>query len=105
MATRENQAGTGERGTRTGSDPGARPRAGSVTNPQTGGVMVASPAPDRRKMIKALTDQGHSMNYAAQFVDEHLEKEKTLGTIYTDPATGYVMRVKEGAAADTETEA
>lgn len=61
---------------------------------------IPYPAPDRRDLIKAMTDHGSNANYAAHFADRMLEKEQALGVIHRDPVTGYTTRVKPADAGD-----
>lgn len=74
--------------------------AKTVTCPQCGTTMVASAPADRRSIVKNMVEGGHSVRYAGNVADSTVEKEESLGVVYTCPRCRYIMRVKDEASND-----
>jgi hypothetical protein len=70
---------------------------GGVTCPQDGTPMIAHPVPDERTLLTDMVKRGSQTAYAANVAASMREKEDAAGVVYTCPACGYVMRVKDAA--------
>lgn len=68
-----------------------------MQSPVSRAEMVPSPAPDEKALRKAMADAEHTPAYSQRFIEKHLDKERELGVIHKDPATGYITRVKAGS--------
>lgn len=69
-----------------------------VTCPQCGDAMRATPAADKRRMVKELVQGGSSAHYAQNFADQHHEKEAALGVVHVCTGCPYTMRVPRAPA-------
>ena len=65
--------------------------------PQCTAAMVGDTAPDEKKLIKTMVDQGSTASYAARFAAVAQEKRTTLGRVFTCPLCHYVTRAADAA--------
>lgn len=69
----------------------------AVACPQCGGALLATPALDKRAIVKRMVDTGGKAEYAHTFADTHHEKEAAHGVVHVCTACRYVTRIKEAA--------